>query len=83
MTENMKKFAELVKNDEEVQAELKEKGIKSQEGIIDFAKSYNINLTAEDFKAELSEEELAKVAGGLDWTCLAFLFIAPLTGLTG
>lgn len=78
MTENMKKFIELVSKDEVLQEKLNT--VQEQEeqenikAIIALASEYGITLTEVDFQnakesGELSEEELTSVAGGNGCYC--------------
>ena len=84
MTENMKKYLELISKDEEAQKKLNEQAAESiqeaKERIISDAAvkgiSQNITLTEEDFAetadiGELSEDELDAVAGGKNATALS------------
>lgn len=72
MTENMKKFLELVSKDEALQAKLKEMEGKTQEEIqkttMGLAAEQGIMLKEDDFNreetGELSEDELETVVGG-------------------
>ena len=78
MTENMKQFLNLVATDKELKAEVDEinllhggedADIAAMNGkIISIAEKYGITLTAVDFdaKPEMTEDELAQVAGGGD-----------------
>lgn len=66
MTENMKKFLEVLSSDKEKLEKVK--AMQMKEEIIAFAKESDVTLTPEDFVnedgAELSEDELSAVAGG-------------------
>ncbi|MBR1740456.1 MAG: Nif11-like leader peptide family RiPP precursor [Lachnospiraceae bacterium] len=76
MTENMKNFLTLAKENEEVSEKFKN-GLSDEE-MTALAKEHGIELTEEDFKTNgknllstdegtaLSDEELDKVAGGTD-----------------
>ena len=70
MTENLKKFLEEVEKNEELKTKLKALTDKDTavEKAIEIAKEYGFTLTAEDCAqkadGELSEDELASVAGG-------------------
>lgn len=72
MTENRKKFFEALSANEEMQE--KAKRSQTKEEIVELARELGITLTAADFVneegQELSEEELAAVAGGLADHCL-------------
>ena len=69
MTENMKKYQELISSDEEAQKKLNEQAAESiqeaKRNIIADAAEKGITLTEEDFAdtGELSEDELNAVAG--------------------
>ena len=71
MNENLKKFLEEVEKNEELKAKLKALTDKDTavEKAIEIAKEYGFTLTAEDCAqkadGELSEDELASVAGGV------------------
>ena len=71
MTENMKKFLELVASDSELTAQLN--GM-DKDAIIAAAQQQGIALTEADFaadkSAELSEDELDAVAGGGKCACV-------------
>ena len=78
MTENMKKYLELISNDEEAQKKLNKQAAESiqeaKEKIIADAAVKGITLTEEDFADtadtdELSEDELDAVAGGKKCYC--------------
>ena len=69
MTENMKKFLELVSKNEELCAKV---GEADKEALIAMAKELGVALTDEDFEKpteELSDDELDTVAGGGDVSC--------------
>lgn len=72
MTENMRKWLELVSQDRNLQKKLEENPSQSNETIIEMASMHGIILTEQDFDmtARLSDEELDAVSGGVD----------PLTG---
>lgn len=79
MTENMKKYLELISRDEEAQKKLNEQKSSSiqeaKERIIADAAEKGITLTEEDFAAnaetgELSDDELEAVAGGKECVCV-------------
>jgi len=83
MTENMKAFIEKVEKNEALKAELEALGkeyadaqgaVQNTEEInkktIDIAARYGITLTADDFIAELAEDELKKIAGGSGGVCV-------------
>ena len=70
MTENMKKFLELLSKDAELSAKA---SAVNQDALLDIAKGLGIELTAEDFSsqnAELSDDELDTVAGGTICVCV-------------
>lgn len=71
MTENIKKFAEIISKDEEMK---KRASKSSKEELIDFAKELGICLTDEDFEVseqgEVSEDELAAAVGGAGFCVL-------------
>ena len=85
MTDNMKKFAELLSSDENAKKEFESavSGLSKDDrkGFVDmaikFAAGHGITLTDKDFKKEekeLSEDEMSAVAGGGDcgedgWFC--------------
>ena len=78
MTENMKKYLELISKDEKAQKKLNEQEPASiqeaKEKIIKDAAEKGITLTEEDFAetadiGELSEDELDAVAGGKKCYC--------------
>ena len=71
MTENMKKFLELVSKNEELGKKLCE---ADKEAVIAMAKELGIALTNADFAQnnELSDDELDAVAGG-GWDCGCFM----------
>ena len=79
MTENMKKYQELITSDEEAQKKLNEQAAESiqeaKRNIIADAAEKGITLTEEDFAdtadtGELSEDELEAVAGGKQCYCV-------------
>ena len=76
MTENMKKYLELISGDEEAMKNLNEQEPSSiqeaKERIIADAAEKGITLTEEDFAetGELSEDELEAVAGGKECVCV-------------
>ena len=77
MTENMKKFLEFVTQSPEVMEKAKALQAEGEEAVkaaaLAFAKEHGFALTEEDFEApegELSEKELAGVAGGGSCFCL-------------
>ncbi len=79
MTENMKKYLELISKDEKAQKKLNEQEPASiqeaKEKIIKDAAEKGITLTEEDFAetadiGELSEDELEAVAGGKECLCV-------------
>ena len=79
MTENMKKYLELLSKDEEAQKKLNEQqsaSIEEAKGkIIADAAEKGITVTEEDFAedtgtGELSDDELDAVAGGKDCFCV-------------
>jgi len=84
MTENMQKFLELVKQDEEMTVRLAalreaEPG-EAMEQVIGLAKEKGLTLTAADFAApegELGDDDLEDVAGGFSF------FITWFPGLFG
>ena len=69
MTENMKKFLEIVSADRELSDRLNG---STQDGIIVAAKALGIELTEADFEQtnELSDDELDAVAGGGNCYCV-------------
>lgn len=70
MTENMKKFLELVSKDEEFIAKIREAG---QDALIAIAKELGFELTEEDLvqsAEELDDQELDVVAGGGTCACV-------------
>ena len=82
MTENMKAFIEKAEKNEALKAELealgkeyadREAASQNTEEInkktTDIAAKYGITLTADDFNAELSEDQLTNVAGGSNGVC--------------
>ena len=82
MTENMKAFIEKTEQNEALKSELEvlKKAYDNAEAIsqnkeeigqktIDIAAKYGIILTINDFKTELSEEQLENVAGGGGGAC--------------
>ena len=80
MTENLKNFLKFVENNEELKEKAKElkteTAEKAKEIAIAFAKENGFELTEEDFETpegELSEGELADVAGGEWKACLCSL----------
>ena len=76
MTENMKKYLEMISQDEEFRKEvdkLEEEHVQAQkEKIMEHAASKGITLTEADFaeSAELSDDELDAVAGGATCGCV-------------
>ena len=83
MTENMKAFIEKTEQNEALKSELEvlKKAYTNAEAIsqnneeigqkiIDIAAKYGIILTINDFKTELSEEQLENVAGGGGGACV-------------
>ena len=80
MTENMKKWMELVSQNEVLQKKLQNMADDTKDGsiakMIGIAKENGITLTAEDFEApqceELSDDELDAVAGGGGCGCPVF-----------
>lgn len=69
MTENMKKFLELVSANEELCAKV---GTAQKEELIAMAKELGVELVDADFEkpaVELADEELDGVAGGGDVSC--------------
>jgi predicted ribosomally synthesized peptide with nif11-like leader len=73
--ENLKKYGKMCAEDEKVRARAKEIGLKDIDGQIAYGKSLGLEFSKEDMealakeagvegKAELSEEDLKKVAGG-------------------
>jgi predicted ribosomally synthesized peptide with nif11-like leader len=81
--ENLKKYGKLCAEDEKVRAKAKEIGLQDLEGHIVYGKTLGLEFTKEDFEAlakeagldkkdELSEEDLAKVAGGAFTMLLRF-----------
>lgn len=80
MTENMKKYWEVVSNDEALKQKMEALKDKSAEqlleGAIELAKENGITLTQADFiseapNGELSDDELEAAAGGC-WWCDCF-----------
>ena len=72
MTENMKKFLEVVSKDEALAAKV---GTMKKEELPALAKALGIELTEADFEApagELNEDELDTVAGGGVCGCVAY-----------
>ena len=70
MTENMKKFLELISSNEELVAKLNN---ASKDEVIALAKEQGVTLTEADFEAqsaEISDDELDAVAGGKKCTCI-------------
>jgi predicted ribosomally synthesized peptide with nif11-like leader len=76
--ENVKKYMNLLKENEEARNKVKEIGMKDVDGIIAHGKSLGLEFSKEDMasfakeagiggKSELSEEDLEKVAGGIGW----------------
>ena len=72
--EELKRFSEAVKKDKAMQEELKKVG-KDEAAVVAFAKGKGYDFTADELKAqakaakgELSEDQLDKVAGGVDTT---------------
>jgi predicted ribosomally synthesized peptide with nif11-like leader len=87
--ENLKKYGQLCVKDEKVHARAKEIGIQDLNGQIAYGKSLGLEFSREDFealakeaeidgKAELSEEDLKKVAGGVvtSTAVMAAVFVA-------
>ena len=83
MTENIKAFIEKAEQNEALKAELKTLNKKytgaeevsqnkeeTEKKTIGIAAKYGITLTTDDFKAELSEEQLENVAGGSGGICV-------------
>ncbi len=77
MSENLKKFLEFVGNDPEISEKAKQLKADDPEAVkaivIAFAKEHGFELTEDDFAApeeELSENELASVAGGGTCACV-------------
>ena len=75
MTENIKKLYELISKDEKAREEITT--CTEKEKLIDLAKKYDITLTEEDFNdlsnskpQNLSEDEMAAVAGGKTCVCV-------------
>ena len=71
MTENMKKFLELVSKDEGLGKKI---GSAGKEELMTLSKELNIELSEADFVqpvAELSDDELNAVAGGKSCYCAA------------
>lgn len=69
MNENIKKLLETLSSNEELRAELSTLG---KDELIKFAKEQGIELTDADFESangEISDDELATVAGGKWCTC--------------
>ena len=69
MSENMKKFLELVSKSEEL---CEKASAADKEALIAMAKELGVALTDADFEkptAELSDDELDTVAGGGDVSC--------------
>lgn len=66
MTENMKKFLEVLSSHEELRD--RAAAVRSREEVMELAKELGMTLKEEDFPdeigGEMSEEELAAVAGG-------------------
>ena len=86
MTENMKAFIEKAEKNEALKAELEainkeytDKDAISQnieeinKKTIDIAAGYGITLTADDFIAELPEDQLENVAGGSGGVCVCVM----------
>ena len=69
MTDNMKKFLEVVSQSEELAA--RANANKNMDAIIALAKEQGITLTAADFRndGELSDDELDVVVGGQAVNC--------------
>ena len=70
MTENAKKFLELLSSDETLAARATG---KKKEELIEIAKEHGITLSAEDFEAPaqaLSDDELDAVVGGSGCACV-------------
>ena len=77
MSENLKKFFEFVGNNPEILEKAKQLKADDPEAakgiVIAFAKEHGFELTEEDFspcEGELSESELASVAGGGTCACV-------------
>ena len=70
--ENLKKYAKLCAEDEKARNKAKEIGLQDLEGHIAYGKSLGLEFSKEDFEAlvkeagVMSEEDLEKVAGGVD-----------------
>lgn len=81
MTENRKKFFEALSANEEMLE--KAKKAQTKEEVVEIARELGITLTAADFVnkdgKEMTEEELAAVAGGL----ADFCFIVGVTETEG
>lgn len=69
MTENMKKFLELVSKDEALVAKV---NAADKNALIALAKELGVELTEADFEhpTELSDDELEVVAGGAGTWCI-------------
>ena len=70
MSENLKKFLDLIANDKELEAKALACKEKGKEALLALAKEYGIELTEADFEnkpvsGELDDDELDAVAGGL------------------
>jgi predicted ribosomally synthesized peptide with nif11-like leader len=90
--ENLKKYAKMCSENEEVHKKAKDIGTKDLEGQIVYAKSLGLEISKEDFeslareagleeKNELSENDLKKVAGGCI-TVTGFVLLAGLAAGT-
>ncbi len=76
MTQNAKKFIEMVSQDKELENKINNLNPDAQDILDQVAKvaaEHNFDLTAEDFASqekELDEDELAVVAGGAACSCI-------------